>query len=115
MAIQVNMSGAQTNYGGSATNAYARIVSVHHNSKTGQVDIAVDVFYDRNARDAGKTPIYGGVFSTKFYQPDLVNDNGRGIPYDPVVDQLPTLSAFNFPTMYTYLKSLPVFNGAVDV
>jgi len=115
MAIQVTLTGSQTSVGCDCAAAYGRIVGVNFNGLTGRVDVAVNVYYNRGARDMGKSPVMGGVYSCKWYSNEITGDQGRGDPVDPVVDALPTVSGLNLPALYTFLQTLPDFSGGSSV
>lgn len=116
MAIQVNLTAEQTNIGADVTGAYARIVAMHWDAKTGKATIAVDVWWNRAARDMlTKAPIFGGVYNAKFYSSEINSDFTRGLPVDPAVDALPTLGGLAQNHLYTFIKTVPDFSSGVDV
>jgi hypothetical protein len=98
MALQLNL--ADTNVGLPAPEAYARIAALSFDTMTGLVRVAVDIHASLAARVAGKNPIGGGT-------------------YEGIVGlDMPTLDA-DIPgirsVIYTWLKTLPAFAGAIDV
>jgi hypothetical protein len=115
MAIQVALTAAQTNVGIDCAAAYARIVDVHYNALTGRVDLAVNVYCNRAARDLHKTPVFGGVYSGQWLSNEVTGDQGRGEPVDPAVAALPVITGFNLPAFYTFLSAQPDFTGGANV
>ena len=101
MALQLNLTADKTAVGVAAAEAYARIVQLNFDTKTGKVTLSVDIHYDQAARAANKAPISGGVYS-----------GHAGIDM-PSIDV--ALAEGVRSTLYTWLKTQPDFAGAVDV
>jgi hypothetical protein len=101
MALQLNLTADKTAVGLAAPEAYARIVQLSFDTRTGQVTLHVDIHADAAARNAAKAPVAGGVY--------------RGITgIDmPNIDEALALGVRS--SLYTWLKTLPDFTGAVDV
>lgn len=100
MALQLSMTDKETNVGLPAAAAYARIVQVLFDTKTGKVQVAVDIHATQQARTDNRAPIAGGVFEGVV---------GQGMPN--LDDNLPGIRA----ALYAWLKTLPAFKNAVDV
>jgi hypothetical protein len=100
MALQLNLTSDKTAVGVACPAAYARIVQLQFDTKTGKVDVAVDIHADKASRDAGKSPVSGGVYSGVV---------GKDMPN--LDDSIPGVRS----ALYAYLKTLPDFAGAVDV
>jgi hypothetical protein len=99
MALQLDL--ADTNVGVPAPTAYARIVGVSFNTTNGLVEIRVDIFASAAARQEGKNPVGGGVY---------IGTVGLNMPN--LDDALPNgIRA----VLYAWLKTLPDFQGALDV
>lgn len=98
MALQINMT--ETNVGLEAPQAYARIMSLNFNATDGKVSVHVDIYASEAARQAGKIPIGGAVYSGTV-----------GIDFPSLDESIPGIRA----AVYTWLKTLPAFSGAVDV
>jgi hypothetical protein len=100
MALQIDLSAEKSNTGVAAPTAYARIVQLAFDTRTGQVSLAVDVHATQQTRTDGKSPVYGGIYS------GIV---GTDMPN--LDDTIPGVRA----VLYTWLKTLPDFAGAIDV
>ena len=98
MALQLSL--ADTNVGVPAPEAYARIVAFQFNANTGEVTVAVDIHANDAARLAEKAPVAGGVYSGVV---------GTDMP--SLDDEIPGVRS----ALYDWLKTLPVFAGALDV
>jgi hypothetical protein len=98
MALEINS--VDNNVGIPAPKAYARIVKVDYDVLANRVDVFVNIYADEAARNTGKSPIDGGVFS--------------GVPGEtmPSLDgTVPGLRA----AVYEWLKTQPKFAGATDL
>jgi hypothetical protein len=100
MALQLALTAEQNNVGVVAPEAYARIVQLTFDTKTGKVSVAVDVHYDLAARTAGKSSITGNVYS-----------GVTGVDMANIDDTIAGVRS----VLYTWLKTLPDFAGAIDV
>jgi len=98
MALQIELN--DSNVGIPALQAYARVSALHYDVASNRVDVYVDIFATESTRQAGKSPIDGGVFSG---QP--------GVDMPVLDNTIPGLRA----AVYAWLKTLPKFAGAVDV
>jgi hypothetical protein len=101
MALQLNLTADKTAVGLAAPEAYARIVHLAFDTKTGQVTLAVDVHADAASRAASKSPVTGGIY--------------RGITGVDMPNIDEALASGVRSSLYTWLKTLPDFAGAVDV
>lgn len=100
MALQLNLAADKTAVGVAAPEAYARIVQLLFNTKTGQVQVWVDVHATLQARTDNRSPIAGGVYGGVV-----------GVDMPNIDDNIPGIRA----ALYTWLKTQPFFEGAVDV
>ncbi len=98
MALQVNLP--ETNVGLPAPEGYARIVALAYDLLTGKAQVAVNIYANQAAREAGKNPVAGGVFEGK---------PGEDMP--SLDADIPGVRA----ALYGWLKTLPVFASAIDV
>lgn len=98
MALQLNL--ADTNVGVPAPEAYARIVSLNFDVRMNLVHVAVDIYFDQAMREAGKSPVSGGVYTGTV-----------GVDMPSLDDTIPGVRA----ALYAWLKTLPAFAGATDV
>lgn len=115
MAIQVALTAAQTNVGVACASAYARIVAVDFDGLSGKVDVAVNVYYNRAARDLHKVPVFGGRYSAKLYTNEITGDQGRGEPVNPAVDALPDITGLGLPALYAFVATVPDLAGGTNV
>ena len=92
MALQVALT--ETNVGVPAPEAYAKIVAIRSAFNQPSCEVAVDIFFNLAARQAGKAPIAGNVL---FVPAEVVEGND------------PTRT-----TLYAWLKTLELFKDAVD-
>lgn len=98
MALQLNMP--DTNIGLAVPEAYARIISLSFNARTGAVQVYVDIYASGTARQSGKAPVGGGIYEGKV-----------GVDFPSLDDTIPGIRA----VVYAWLKTLPAFSGAIDV
>ena len=99
MALQINLP--DTNVGLPAPEAYARIVGMNIDILGDKLQVAVNVYANKAARDTGKAPVGGGVFETKLSDAasPVLDENNAGIRA----------------ACYAWLKSQPTFAGSQDV
>jgi len=100
MALQLNLTADKTAVGMAAPEAYARIVYLTFDTKTGRVQLSVDVHANQQAREDGKAPISGGVYTGVV-----------GVDMPNIDDTIPGIRA----ALYDWLKTLPDFAGSIDV
>lgn len=95
MALQVALSAETSGIGTPIQAAYARIVAIQYSVQDGKLLFAIEYHWDQAARHAPLRPIGGQTFSIDSF--DFAAEVG--------------IKA----ALYTYLKTLPIFAGAVDV
>lgn len=95
MALQISLTAEQSGIGAAIPAAYAKISEFHYTDNDGKIIFLVQYFWAAAARSSGLRPI-----------------GGQSFVYD----------AFDFNTaasiktvLYDFLKTLPMFSGAVDV
>jgi hypothetical protein len=96
VALQINYTDPATKV--VATTAYARILYMNIDALGGLVDVAVGFYVTAAARAAGGTPLL-----TMHFWPPINQVATVAIPVDIQT------------SLYTYLKTQPVFAGALDV
>jgi hypothetical protein len=101
MALQLNLTAEKTGVGVASPEAYARIVHLAFDTKTGKVTLSVDIHYDQAARAANKSPVSGGIYSG-FVGIDM-----------PSIDV--ALAEGVRAVLYAWLKTQADFTGATDV
>jgi hypothetical protein len=108
MALQINLPESKSDVGVSSPAAYARIVKLVFDTSTitpeqpyPTVRLVVNTFATKAARDAGKSPIRSKEYSGFV---------GKTLPS---LDE--ALSTGVRGALYTWLKTLPDFQGATDV
>ncbi len=99
MALQIALT--ETNVGMPAPEAYAKIAAFHYDAAANRLECFVNIYASVAARQAGKAPIDGGVFT--------------GTPGSDSVPSLDGDTAGARAELYTWLKTLPKFAGATDV
>ncbi len=62
MALSIALNAEQTNQGIDAPACYCRIVALHYDLLANRVDVSVNGYIAQEAREAGKSPVWGGVF-----------------------------------------------------
>lgn len=102
MALQLSL--ADTNVGLPAPAAYGRVVAIQVDVLQSKVQVAINVYASKSAREAGKNPVAGGQFLA-----DLVASGSSSPGINPDAPEGIRTNA------YTYLKTLPDFSGSVDV
>jgi hypothetical protein len=119
MALRISLAAEATNVGAAAPEAYARISSYIFDAASGLTSVSVLIYINQAARVAGKTPIAtrshrGAPAGTVLPE----SPNGRhGGGYRGISLTLPSLDEINDGvrnTLYTWLKTLPDYAGAVD-
>ncbi len=95
MALQISLAEEVSGIGQDVPAAYVRIVLYTHDIKSDAVSFAVEFHINQQARNRNRGPIKGAAY--------LVNG----------VDLAGTGSIRN--QLYTWLKTLPEFAGALDV
>lgn len=103
MALQINLPANKNRLSADAApQAYARIDQLTYNTKTGHIELTVGVSLNKAARDAGKANIW------VFRHEGVVGQNGL-----PSLDS--ALGSGVRAALYTWLKTMPEYAGAVDV
>jgi len=101
MALQLNLPEDKTSVGVSAPAAYAHIVHLGYQLKTGKVVVDLDVHFNQAARASNKNPIHNMTF------------NFRVAIDGPNLDA--ALPEGLRAAIYAWLKAQPDFAGATDV
>lgn len=96
MALQISYTDPATRV--AAPTAYARILYMNIDALGGLVDVAVGFYVSAAARTAGGTPLV-----TMHFWPPIAQVATVPIPVDIQT------------SLYAYLKTQPVFAGALDV
>ena len=96
MALQIALDDTQSEIGAAVPAAYVRIVLYTHDVKNDLIQVALDFHYNQAARNAGRRPIKGAGYQTT---ENAVNVFTGGMQA----------------RIYSWLKTLPEFAGAVDV
>lgn len=101
MALKLPLTSDKTRVGVAAPNAYARINNLEYDTRSGQVEVRVDIYLDQTAREGNKAPIAGHRITGKVGVdlPSLDNALGSGVRS----------------ALYAWLKTKKEFLGAVDV
>lgn len=102
MALQMNISEADSAVGSAFPTAYARIVQLRYGVDPGTIDIVVEVHASQAARQAKKNPVAGLSFQAVSGVGDMVDVDLAASP--------PIKRA-----AYNYLKTLPEFAVSTDV
>ena len=95
MALQVNLSETQSGIGAAIPAAYARITGIQWSVHEGKFVFAVEYHWNQEARKSALRPIGGQVFQVEDF--DFSADVGVK------------------KSLYNYLKTLEIFQGAQDV
>lgn len=106
-------------------NAYHRVITFAANIPKQELEILVAIWFDIDARKAGKEPIqYKRISIGPSRGPDVVNDQGEvisaGLPsFSDLIGIANPQGASAFASMqgaiYSFLKALPEYEEAVDV
>ncbi len=100
MALKLNLHESKTSIGIAVPNAYARISLLMFDTKSGYVQVTVETHSNQQARAANKNPVQSKVYRGKV-----------GVDLPSLDADIPGVRA----ALYTWLKTLPDFDGAVDV
>lgn len=98
MALQLNLT--ESDVGLAIPEAYARIVVLQFDTKSGEVTVYVDIHATAAARNENKNPVSGRVYRGKV-----------GVDMPNLDDTIPGIRA----AIYNWLKTLSDFAGALDV
>lgn len=94
MPLLLDISEDRCVFGVAVTGAYARIARITFDDATDMVEVAVNIWVNLQARNQGRAPIAGGVYS------GILGASGPASLARGVI--------------YTWLKTLPDFATAVD-
>lgn len=94
MALQIDLDATKTSIGVAAPSCYAKIGGMQFNDQT-FVRFTVLFFFNKAARDAGLNPIKMEEFTFENFDHDAAQNPKE--------------------QLYTHLKTLPSFEGALDV
>lgn len=102
MALQINLPAAKTRVRVAAPQAYARINKLAYDTLSGDVELVVGVYFNQAARTDGGGPV------AVLRHEGKVGEGGL-----PSLDA--ALGSGVRAALYTWLKTLPEYVGAVDV